>query len=51
MSQLESLAGVGEVTARKIVEGRPYADVGELKSKGVVGVKVFEKIKDQVVVY
>ena len=51
VSQLESLAGVGEVTARKIVEGRPYVDVGELKLKGVVGVKVFEKIKDQVVVY
>lgn len=50
-TQLESLPGIGPVTASKIVSGRPYQSTDELISKKVVGQAVFEKIKDQIVVY
>jgi competence protein ComEA len=46
--ELESLNGVGEVTAGKIISGRPYANIEELKTKKVVGNALFEKIKEQV---
>ena len=42
---LETLPGVGEVTAQKIVDGRPYATIEELLEKKVVGSATFEKIK------
>ena len=45
-SDLEVLPGVGPVTAGKIISGRPYQTIDELKSKKVVGKAVFEKIKD-----
>lgn len=45
---LESLPGVGPVTAGKIINGRPYSDINELLSKKVVGSSVFGKIKDQI---
>jgi competence protein ComEA len=49
-SQLDSLPGVGAVTAGKIVSSRPYASVEELKSKKIVGASVYDKIKDLVTV-
>ncbi len=50
-SELESLSGVGPVTASKIISGRPYQTGEDLISKKIVGKAVFEKIKDQIVVY
>lgn len=50
-SELESLAGVGPVTASKIISNRPYQKIEELIDKKVVGKAVFEKIKDSIVVY
>lgn len=45
---LETLPGIGEVTAQKIVEGRPYASPEELLEKKIVGESTFEKIKDKI---
>jgi competence protein ComEA len=45
-SELDTLPGIGPVTANKIVEARPYASIEELVSKKAVGQKTFDKIKD-----
>lgn len=48
MQQLDTLPGVGEVTAKKIIAGRPYVSIEELLNKKVVGNATFNKIKDLV---
>jgi competence protein ComEA len=48
LSELDTLSGVGPVTAQKIIDNRPYGDVAELVSKKVVGQSVFEKIKTSI---
>jgi len=50
-SELDSLPAIGMVTAGKIVEGRPYQDIGDLVSKKVVGQKTYDKIKDLISIY
>lgn len=50
-SDLESLPGVGPVTAGKIISGRPYQSIEELKLKKVIGTALFEKLKDLLTVY
>jgi len=47
-SQLDSLPGIGPVTAGKIITNRPYSSVGELLSKKSVTSSVYDKIKDLV---
>ena len=46
-SELEALPGVGPVTAGKIISGRPYQTIDELKTKNSVGNALFDKIKDK----
>lgn len=46
--ELESLPGVGPVTAQKIIGARPYQTIEELKSKKAVGNALYEKIKDMI---
>lgn len=46
--ELETLPGVGEVTAQKIIDGRPYAAINELLSKKIVGSATFEKIEAKI---
>lgn len=48
---LDTLPGVGPVTAQKIINGRPYSSIDELLSKKTVGSKVFEQIKEKITVY
>lgn len=48
-SELDSLYGVGPVTAEKIINGRPYVTIEDLLSRKIVGQSVFEKIKDKIV--
>lgn len=50
-SELEALPGVGPATAGKIISGRPYQTIDDLKNKKVVGNAVFEKIKDLISVF
>lgn len=50
-AELESLPGIGPVTASKITNGRPYLAIEELLNKKIVGKAVYEKIKDLIVVH
>ena len=50
-SDLDTLPGIGEVTAQKIIDGRPYQSVQDLLTKKIVGQSVFEKIKDKISAY
>ncbi len=49
--ELDSLPGIGEVTAEKIINLRPYSALSELWEKKAVSLSVFEKIKDKITVY
>lgn len=47
-AQLDTLPGIGPVTAQKIISGRPYIATDELVSKKAVSKSVFDKIKDRI---
>lgn len=44
-AELDFLPSVGKVTAQKIIGGRPYSSVEELKSRAIIPNSTFEKIK------
>ena len=46
-SELDTLEGIGEARAKKIIENRPYNSIDELVSKKVLYKSTFEKIKDE----
>jgi len=46
IEELDSLPGVGKVTAQKIINNRPYQKIEELLTKKIVKKSTFEKIKD-----
>jgi len=46
--ELDSLSGIGPVTAEKIISGRPYSSINDLLEKKVVSEKVFNQIKDKI---
>jgi len=50
-SELDGLPGIGPVTAQKIIGGRQYNSISELKDKKVVSAKVFDQIKDKITAY
>lgn len=50
-AELEELPGIGPVTAKKILDGRPYGRVEELIEKKIVGQKVWEQIKESISVW
>lgn len=50
-AQLDTLPGVGPVTAQKIITSRPYSVLEELINKKAVGSATFDKIKDLITVY
>jgi len=44
--QLDSLPGVGPVTAQKIIDNRPYANLDDLVAKKAIGPSLFAKLKN-----
>lgn len=48
VSELDTLSGVGKVTAQKIIDARPYSKIEELVTKKAVSQKVFDSIKDKI---
>ena len=46
-SDLEALPGVGPVTAKKIIDSRPYTNLEELVAKKAMGQALFDKLKIQ----
>jgi DNA uptake protein ComE-like DNA-binding protein len=46
--QLVGLPGISHREARRIVEGRPYADRHELVAKGAISEEAYAKIKDRI---
>ena len=46
--ELMSIPGVGELTANRIIQGRPYAAIEDLDKVEGVGPKTLEKLKKYV---
>ncbi len=46
LPELDTIPGVGSVTANKIIAGRPYQTVEELKNRKIIGQSLYNKIKD-----
>jgi competence protein ComEA len=47
--QLKAFPGIGEAYSKRIIDGRPYANKGQLVSKGVLPQATYDKIKDQII--
>jgi len=47
-SELDTLPGVGEITAKKIIDNRPYIKLEDLKEKKAVNRSTYEKILDKI---
>lgn len=45
LDELDTLPGIGKITAQKIIQNRPYENVQELLDKKIVNKSVFENIK------
>lgn len=46
-AELETLTGVGPVTAAKIIENRPYQTLEELVTKKAIGQSLYDKLKGE----
>lgn len=49
-TQLQTLPGIDEETATRIIHGRPYHTTDEIGTKGAVSPDQFKAIKDKIVV-
>lgn len=48
LADLDTLPGVGPAIAQKIIDGRPYETIDEIKEVSGIGDKLFEKIKGKI---
>lgn len=46
-SELEALPGIGPVTAKKIISGRPYQTLEELVAKKAMSQSLFDKLRNE----
>lgn len=51
LEDLDSLWGIGEARAQKIIESRPYNSTEDLLNRKIIPQNVYEKIKDKVIAY
>lgn len=49
IEELDTLPGIGKITAQKIIQNRPYQTIEELLTKKAVNKSQFEKIKELIV--
>lgn len=49
--ELMTLPGIGDATAQKIIEGRPYKSKAQLKSKTIVPDATYDKISDRIIAH
>jgi competence protein ComEA len=49
--QLTVISGIGDVTAQKIIDGRPYKTKKDLVTKGIMTQGQYDKVKDQLVAH
>jgi competence protein ComEA len=47
--ELQSIKGIGDVYAKKIIEGRPYKGKDELVQRNIIPKATYDKIKGQII--
>lgn len=48
-AELQSIPGIGDAYATKIIAGRPYAKKDQLKSRNILPPVVYEQVKERII--